>query len=373
VTEATRFPTFDGYEVEAKLGAGGMGTVYRALQLSTGRTVAVKLMHPTTFGSGNGRRLFEREVELTARLSHPHIARIYDSGLHEDAYYYAMEYVDGLPLHRHAAEAKLGRRETLHLMRVVCEAVEYAHEHGIIHRDLKPTNILVDRDGEPRVLDFGLAKTVHAGDDTITIPGEVSGTPSYMSPEQASGAADRLDTRSDVYSLGVVLYRLLTGRLPHDDSGGTLAIMRRIGDEEPLRPRAADPTLDRELEALLMKATARDPAARYATAGELARDLANYLHGEPLTARPPSLVYFLRKRTAKHKGALALVACTLFLLGVLAGYDRTQLRIERDAARHRIERVRAHAKTRVAEIHRRLHELRERQLGSPHGRHGAPP
>jgi serine/threonine-protein kinase len=354
----TPLPTFDGYEVEAKLGAGGMGTVFRALQLSTGRTVAVKVLHPAIFGSDNGRQLFEREVELTARLSHPHIARIYESGLHEGAYYYVMEYVDGLPLHDYTTQKGLTRRETLRLMQRVCKAVQYAHEHGIIHRDLKPTNILVDPKGDPRVLDFGLAKTVHRGDDTITVPGEIAGTPSYMSPEQASGASDRLDTRSDVYSLGVILYRLLAGRLPYDDSGGYLQILRRINEDEPLRPRTADPSLDRELEALLMKALARDPLGRYATAGELARDLANYLHGEPLMARPPTLAYFVKKRAARHKGALALLTCALFLLGVLAGYDRARLRTERDRAetsRRKIQREHTHAKERVARLQRRLH------------------
>lgn len=353
------FPRFDGYQVTSELGSGGMGRVYRALQADTNRVVAIKILHPWLFESIHGRRFFEREVELTAKLSHPHIAAIFESGLHEPPYHYVLEYVDGCPLHRHVAEAGLDRRATLRLMHTVCEAVQYAHEHGIIHRDLKPTNILVDRDGEPRVLDFGLAKTLAHGDDTITVFGDVAGTPAYMSPEQAAGEVDRLDTRTDVYSLGVVLYLLLTGRLPYDDTGGYLQVLRRVREEEPLPPRTAQPSLDRDLDALLSKALARDPRQRYATAGDLARDLESYLIGEPLVARSPSLPYLLRKRVTKHRGPLAIVACTIFALGTVVGYDQGTLRRARDVsetARAELERHHTHAQRRLREMRQRLRD-----------------
>ncbi len=221
---------------------------------------------------------------------------------------------------------------------IVCRAVHHAHERGVIHRDLKPNNIMVSPDGQPHVLDFGLAKALlHAGKEAgISIDGEVAGTPGYMSPEQAAGKSD-LDTRSDVYALGVILYRLLTGHAPHDLSGTYLDILRRVSEEEPKRPRLADRTMSRELEALLLRALQRDPAHRYKTAGELADDVERYLAGDPITAKPPTLIYFVRKRARKHRVAiivatvgLCLVALTASLLIRLARtqYEKTRLGLE---------------------------------------------
>ncbi len=192
-----------------------MGIVWRAVDLGTRREVALKLMNASMLNSSRSRLRFEREIELTASLDHPHIARLYHSGLHEGVWFYAMELVEGTPIDEHVAANKLNQRQILSLARNVCLAVEHAHQRQVIHRDLKPSNILVTQDGQPKVLDFGLAKARMAGvseTPMVSIAGDIAGTPAYMSPEQASGASGFVDTRADVYSLGVILYRLLTGQ-----------------------------------------------------------------------------------------------------------------------------------------------------------------
>ncbi|HET6248804.1 MAG TPA: serine/threonine-protein kinase [Tepidisphaeraceae bacterium] len=312
-------PKLDGYNVVQAIGEGGMGTVWRGVQLSTRRNVALKLISAAGFASERARQRFDREVEITARLEHPNIARVYDSGINHGVYFYAMELIDGMPLDQFVAEHHLDRVEILRLFAIVCRGVQHAHEHGVIHRDLKPGNILVTADGQPHVLDFGLAKALEqAGKEAgISIDGEVAGTPGFMSPEQAAGKLD-IDARCDVFSLGVILYRLLTGGTPHDLSGTYLDVLRRVSEEEPKRPRAVDKTMDRELEALLLRAIQRDPAHRYRNAGQLAQDIENYLAGDPITARPPTTIYYLRKRVHKHRVKLATFGIVVLLVGVAA-------------------------------------------------------
>jgi len=327
-------PQIEGYEVRGFLGEGGMGTVWRAVQLSTRRPVALKLLRAGGFASAKARLRFEREVELAARLEHPHIARVYESGLYQGVYYYAMELVEGVHLDQYAAEHALPQRQVLALMRTVCEAVQHAHQRGVIHRDLKPSNIMVTPDGQPHVLDFGLAKTLLEEDAhlAVSMDGDVAGTPAYMSPEQAAAKLNLIDTRTDVYSLGVILYRLLTNEFPHDLTGTRLEVLRRIAEEEVRRPRQFSKAVDKELEALLLKALAHDPEGRYPTAQALAEDIRNYLTGEPLTAKAPTTAYFLHKRLVKYRVPVAIACGVLALLVGMAVWSYSRVAGERNRA-----------------------------------------
>lgn len=324
--EASYSPEIEGYKITGRLGEGGMGTVWRTVQLSTHREVALKLLSERRFESQKSRLRFVREVELTARLVHPNIARLYDSGLYRGVYYYAMELVDGVHLDQYVKEQNLSQRQILELMWIVCQAVHHAHKQGVIHRDLKPSNILVSQDGQPHVLDFGLAKTFlrESSDATVSIEGDVAGTPAYMSPEQAMGRKEQMDTRTDVYSLGIILYQFLTGESPHELSGTRFEIVRRIVEEEVRRPREISRDIDCDLEALLLKALARDPDDRYLSAGEMADDIDNYLNGKPLLARSPTTIYFLRKKFGKYRLQISIAAAVLVVfVGIsLFAYSR---------------------------------------------------
>ncbi|UCF16716.1 MAG: protein kinase, partial [Phycisphaerales bacterium] len=282
-----------------------------------------KLLTTQRVDSPKAQARFQREVELTARLDHPNIARIYDSGLHQGMYYYAMELIEGAPLDQYVKGKSLSRTEILALMQRVCQAVLYAHLRAVIHRDLKPSNIIVDSDGRPHILDFGLAKALLDEDEVlnISIEGQVAGTPAYMSPEQAAGHHSQLDTRTDVYGLGVILYELLLGQSPHDLSGSMFELLNQIAAGQIRRPREIDKSIDSELEALLLKALAQNPEDRYASAGALAKDIGNYLDEEPLDARVPTTLYFLRKKALKYKKQVAVAtAALLIILGIIVGF-----------------------------------------------------
>ncbi len=351
-------PTIPGYDITGRLGEGGMGVVWTGIQLSTKRPVAVKFLSAASFGSHRAKQRFTREVELAASLQHPHIARVYDSGLDKGVYYYAMELVDGLPLDTFVRKYKLSTVQTLKLMAKICFALQFAHQKGVIHRDLKPSNILVSKDGQPHILDFGLAKDLtNQAATQVSIAGEVAGTPAFMSPEQAQGETDKIDTRSDIYALGAILYLLLTRKHPHDLSGSAMAILRRIAEQEIIPPRQALPALHGELEAILLKALAKEPENRYPSARELASDLQNYLSGDPITAKPATTLYFLKKKIKKHRGKILALAgsSVLFLvMGLLAilwvGRERHQAAVlaeEKDQA-ERIRKNKADDDMRIA-------------------------
>jgi len=309
-------PRLEGYRILGEIGSGGGGTVWRALQVSTHREVALKVLSTRILGSERARLRFQREVELTARLEHPNIARIYDSGLDRGVYYYAMALFQGQHLDKYIKYRQMCVREILELTYTVCQAVQYAHQRGVIHRDLKPSNIIVTEDGEPHVLDFGLAKALLDDDKgaTVSIDGQVTGTPAYMSPEQAAGHLDGIDTRTDVYSLGAILYHVLTGRWPCDLSGSYYQVLRSIQEQEPVRPSRIVSHLDSDIESILLKALAKDPNERYQSASELAHDIRCWLDGLPIIARSVDTVYLLRKFISRHRTATVIAALLVVIL-----------------------------------------------------------
>ena len=283
-------PRIRGYEIRGDLGEAGQGRVWRAMQLSTHREVALKVPRVDLLRSRKALARFEREIELAARLNHPNIARIYDSGTHQGLYYYAMELIDGTLLDQYVRQHQLSAKETMALMRTVCEAMQHAHQNGVIHRDLKPSNILVTEDGQPHVVDFGLA--IPWGEEntfrTVSTDGEITGTPAYMSPEQAAGQHEQMDTRTDVYSLGVVLYELLTGGFPYDVDTSMAETLQNIQETDPIRPSKLVRPLDRDIDTMVLKALAKEPDRRYQSVTELRHDIEAWLAGQPILARSDS-------------------------------------------------------------------------------------
>jgi|GEM_PF-587048 len=340
------YPVIEGYEIIGRLGQGGMGTVWKATELSTKREVAIKFLGRHRFDSDKAKARFEREVALAAKLTHPNVARVYASGLHRGVYYYVMELIDGIHLDNYVQQQDLSDRDILKLMAQVCDAVRHAHSLGIVHRDLKPSNILVSKDGQPHIVDFGLARMASKEDYdlTISVEGEIAGTPAYMAPEQAAGRQEQISERTDVYGLGVILYQLLTGHLPHEMKGGRYDVLKRIVEEEIKSPCQYNERIDRELEALILTALAREPEMRYPSAAVLQQDIENYLKGEPLLARSLSSVYRLRKRVGRqvHRYRMhALVACVF--VGVLALVyliTQVQIKAERQKRIHAEDTVR---------------------------------
>jgi len=271
------------YELVKELGRGGMGVVYQAQQLSLGRTVALKMILQNAMPSPADLARFRSEAENAARLDHPVIVPIYEVGQHDGQPFFTMKYVAGTTLARRLAEGPMNPREAAELLAPICRAIHFAHERGVLHRDLKPSNILIDEEGRPHVSDFGLAKRVET-DSNLTLSGAVLGTPSYMAPEQAAGKRGKVGRESDVYSLGTILYQMLTGRPPFQAASPVETVMMVV-EQEPLPPRLLNPRADRELEMIALKCLQKPPELRYATAADLADDLEAYLADEPTAAR----------------------------------------------------------------------------------------
>ncbi len=309
----------DGYKILGVLPRGGQAVVYKAIQKATKRTVAVKVLLQGEHASKHARYRFEQEIELVARLKHPNIVTIFDSGIAEEQYYYAMEFIKGRPLDEYVDEEKLSLRETMELFGKVASAIAYAHQHGIMHRDLKPGNILVDEQGEPHVLDFGLAKLVDGFEQTYektvmtTIAGHVLGTLAFMSPEQATADPEAVDVRTDVYSMGVILYKVLTGEFPYPIGGPMFEILQNIKQLDPVRPLKLVPGFNSEVEAIVLRALAKEPQRRYQSAAGFHHDIQCWLTGRPIVARSDSSLYVLRKLIVRNRAASAVVGLLIVI------------------------------------------------------------
>jgi non-specific serine/threonine protein kinase/serine/threonine-protein kinase len=332
------------YELRRIIGAGGMGTVYEAVQDHPHRLVALKVLRRGV-ASRSALRRFKHEAEILGRLRHPNIAQVHEAGTFDEGEgaqpYFVMELIRGRPLLAFVESKKFGTRQRLELFERVCAAVQHAHHKGVIHRDLKPDNVLVDDDGEPKILDFGVARATDADIQVTTVRtdiGELIGTVPYMSPEQVAGDPTELDTRSDVYSLGVVLYELLAGCLPHDLRNKTIPeAVRAIGEEDPVPLSSVDRSFRGDLDTIVAKALEKDKDRRYQSAGDLAADVRRYLSDEPIVARPPSAFYQLRKFARRNRTLVAGVLGMFVLLvagmiGTSAGLLRARTEAERAMA-----------------------------------------
>jgi serine/threonine-protein kinase len=271
------------FKLLAEIGRGGMGVVYRARQRSLDRLVAVKVLLRGADASPQDQTRFRAEAEAVARLDHPGIVPIYETGEVAGWRYFGMKWIEGQTLAERMAAGPLPQREAARLVMEVARAIDYAHERGVIHRDLKPANILLDAAGAPHVTDFGLAKR-HARNEMLTTTGAILGTPSYMAPEQAAGGRGEVGPASDVFSLGAILYALLSGRPPFQGSNPVDTLLLVL-EQDPAPLRILNPHVDPDLEMIALRALQKPPELRYASAGALADDLAAYLAGEPIAAR----------------------------------------------------------------------------------------
>lgn len=346
-------PVFPGYKILKLLGEGGMGSVWQAVQLSTQRNVALKLLPAHHLSSPKAQARFEREVELASRLDHPHIARIYDSGLDRNVYYFSMELIEGVPIDQFPFPSLTSKLSTLLL---AARALEYAHTRGILHRDLKPSNLLVsppstaDGTPTPHLLDFGLAKDISGdlADPQLTLEAPFAGTPGYCSPEQARGDhAGVGDTRSDVFSLGLIAAQVLTGRHPYDLKLPPQKLIHHIATTAPDLTAVAK--LPPDLRLILAKSLAFAPEDRYPSASALAADLDAFLTHRPISARKPSLLYTARKLLIRHRRAALASAAALLVLASTTTYFTFRL-LSEGARSSRSAEVAAEANRFVSEL-----------------------
>lgn len=329
-------PVIGQYRVQSLVGEGGMGRVYEALQESPRRRVALKVVRPELESAAVARR-FEREADILGALRHPAIAQIIEAGSFEHMgrtrRFFAMEFVEGEPLLKHAQSRDLSISDRLSLLARVADGVEHAHLHGVVHRDLKPSNILVDASGQVKILDFGVARLIAPDEHDeavanrtthLTNAGQIVGTIAYMSPEQLSGDS-RIDARTDVWSLGVLAHELFTGKTPHDTTGVSLMeAARRVSERDATRLSTIRRDLRGDVETMVAKCLEKDPSRRYPSAGALAADIRRYLDDQPITARRPSSIYQLSKFARRNRGlvaGLSLAGVALLLGTALASWQ----------------------------------------------------
>ena len=349
-----------GYELIRELGRGGMGVVYLAWQTGLNRLTALKMILAGDFTRTRDRVRFRNEAEAVARLEHPNLVRIYEIGEHDGRPYFSMEYVPGGSLAHALRSTPLPPGKAAALAQTLARAAHAVHERAVVHRDLTPNNVLLGADGEPKIVDFGLAKLVVGGGDQ-TESGDILGTPSYMAPEQAGGRSKEVGPAADVYALGAILYEMLTGRPPFK-AETPLETLLQVVNHDPVAPRRLQPKLPRDLETVCLKCLEKDPTKRYATAQAFADDLARFLAGEPILARQVG-AWGRVVKWAKRRPAIAalLVVCAVGALAAFAAvtWEGRQARL----AQGRAEAAQAAEKLeRLAADEARQRETKERLL-----------
>lgn len=310
------------YEILKELGRGGMGVVYKARHRILKRTVALKMILAGSHSSASALQRFLAEARAVAHLQHPGIVQIFDMGQHEGLPWFSLEYIDGSDLQRALDGKPRDSRSSATLVESVCRAMQYAHDNNILHRDLKPANILLDSNGNPKVTDFGLAKEVDSEDSGATRDGTIMGSPSYMPPEQARGQIAAVSPKSDQYSMGAVLYQMLTARPPFITDRPLETVMQVINNE-PVAPRQLQPSISADLETICLKALQKDPSQRYENCQAMADDLRRYLNGEPILARPISRLrraWRWCRRNPKIAAPSALAGLFICLTAIIASW-----------------------------------------------------
>src|SRR6266853_2839065 len=311
-------PEFGDYELLEEIGRGGQGVVYRAHQKSLNRTGALKLIGLGHWATEAHLKRFRREAEAAASLEHPGIVPIHEVGEREGTCYFSMGFIEGDQLDEVVRREPMPVRRAAELIAKVARTVHYAHEHNILHRDIKPGNILLDRQGEPHLTDFGLARLLET-ESTVTRTREVMGTPSYMAPEQAAGETTKVSSATYVYGLGAVLYQLLTGHPPFA-GGTTYETIRLLLNTEPRKPRALNPKVDRELSTICLKCLEKDPKHRYPSALALAEDLEHWLKHEPIQAHRTG-IFTRGRKWVRRKPAIAALIISLIGLAAALGWN----------------------------------------------------